>query len=331
MSRTRCSSTVPALMASAWSSSDSPSRTEPSAARAMSGQRFVLGRAALVGDDLLEVLDQHRHLDAAQIEALAARQHGEGNLAHLGGGEDELHVLRRLLQRLQQRVERALGEHVHLVDEVHLVARHQRLVARALDDLAHVVDAGVGGGVHLQHVGVAAFHDLGAVAAELGHVEGRLVDAFALVVEGAREDARGGGLADAAHAGQHVALGDAIGGERVLERRHHGVLADQALEGGRAVLARQHDIRGGLAGRLAAALAVTRALIGCRFLLRHACPTSVPAPAALHVAEPHGRALSRGIAAVMRMQVGSISAREWELMCAAICPVFQPAAAAPRE
>ena len=156
------------------------------------------------------------------------------HLAHLGGGEDEFHVPRRLLQRLQEGVEGALGEHVHLVDEVHLVARHQRLVARALDDLADVVDAGVGGGVHLQHVGVPAFHDLGAVAAELGHVEGRLVDAVALVVEGAREDAGGRGLADAAHAGQHVALGDAIGGERVPERRHHGLLADQALEGGRA-------------------------------------------------------------------------------------------------
>ena len=178
-------------------------------------QRVVLGVGALLGGDALEVLDQHRHVDAPQVEALAARQHGHRHLAHLGGGEDELHVLGRLLQRLQQRVEGALGEHVHLVDQVHLVAGHQRLVARALDDLAHVVDAGVGGGVHLQHVGVPALHDLGAVAPEPGHVEGRLVDAVALVVERARQDARGGGLADAAHAGQHVALGDAVGGERV--------------------------------------------------------------------------------------------------------------------
>ena len=51
--------------------------------------------------------------------------------------------------------------------EVDLVAGEHRPVARALDDLAHVVDAGVGGGVHLQHVGVAPLHDLGAVAAEL--------------------------------------------------------------------------------------------------------------------------------------------------------------------
>ena len=46
-------------------------------------------------------------LDAAQVEALAARQHRHRHLADLGGGEDELHMRRRLFQRLQQRVEGA--------------------------------------------------------------------------------------------------------------------------------------------------------------------------------------------------------------------------------
>ena len=254
-------------MASAWSSSDSPSRTEPSAARAISARASSSASPPSLATILLKCSHQHRHVDAAQIEALAARQHRHRHLAHFRGGEDELHVPRRLFQRLQQRVERALGEHVHLVDEVHLVAGDQRPVARALDDLADVVDAGVGGGVHLQHVGVAPLHDLDAVAAELGHVEGGLVHALALVVEGAREDARGGGLADPAHAGQHVALSYAVGGERVLERRHHGVLADQVVEGGRPVLAGQHDVGRGLVGRFAA---FRRGFVGRWFLLCHA-------------------------------------------------------------
>ena len=37
------------------------------------------------------------------------------------GREHEDHVLRRLLQRLEQRVERGLGQHVYLVDEVDLM------------------------------------------------------------------------------------------------------------------------------------------------------------------------------------------------------------------
>ena len=103
---------------------------QPVAHRAFGGagdqrQRLGLGSRALAGDDLAEVRDQLRHVDAAQVEALAARQHGHRHLADLGGGEDELDVPRRLFQRLQQRVERALREHVHFVDDVDLVARHR--------------------------------------------------------------------------------------------------------------------------------------------------------------------------------------------------------------
>ena len=63
-----------------------------------------------------------------------------------------------------------------------------------------------------------------------------------LVVERAREDARGRGLADAAHAGEHPGLRDAAGRERVGERAHHRLLADQVGEGRRPVLARQHAV-----------------------------------------------------------------------------------------
>ena len=66
---------------------------------------------------------------------------------------------RRFFQRLEQRVEGALREHVHFVDDVDLVARLNGRIAHAVDDLAHVVDAGVGGGVHLDHVDVAGFQD----------------------------------------------------------------------------------------------------------------------------------------------------------------------------
>ena len=76
--------------------------------------------------DAAQMGDQLVGLDAAQVEALAAGQDGDRNLADLGGGEDELRVRRRLLQRLQEGVERLLGEHVDLVDDVDLVARRDR-------------------------------------------------------------------------------------------------------------------------------------------------------------------------------------------------------------
>ena len=79
--RQRRSRRQPRAMGMAWSSSDSASRTEPSAARAISASASSLGLDALLGADRREVLDQHAGIDAAQIEALAARQHGDRHLA----------------------------------------------------------------------------------------------------------------------------------------------------------------------------------------------------------------------------------------------------------
>ena len=124
-----------------------------------------------------------------------------------------------------------------------LVRAIERLVARALDHLANVVDAGIGGGVHLDDVGMPALHDLGAVPAEHRHVDGRRLDGVGLVVERAGDDARRRRLADAAHAGEHVGLRDAPRRERVAQRLDHGLLADEVVEALRPVLARQHDVR----------------------------------------------------------------------------------------
>ena len=61
-------------------------------------------------------------------------------------------------------------------------------------------------------------------------------------VQGAGDDARGGGLAHAAHAGQHEGMGDAAGGEGVGQGAHQRLLPDQAGEIGGAVFARQDAI-----------------------------------------------------------------------------------------
>jgi hypothetical protein len=75
-------------------------------------------------------------VDAAQVETLAARQHRHRHFADFGGGEDEFHMRRRLFQGLEQAVESLLGQHMHFVDDIDLVARRDRGIAHALDDLA---------------------------------------------------------------------------------------------------------------------------------------------------------------------------------------------------
>ena len=174
--------------------------------------------------------------------SLAARQNRDRNLADFGRGEDELHMFRRLFERLQQAVEGLRREHVHLVDDVDLVARRNGRVAHLVDDLTDVVDAGMRRGVHFEHVDMAAFEDRLAVLAELGQFDGGLVDCRGPVVEGAGEDARSSRLADAAHAGEHPGLRDSAGGERVGQRAHHRLLADQRGEITWAIFARQHAV-----------------------------------------------------------------------------------------
>ncbi len=198
--------------------------------------------------DIGKMAHQHVSLDPAQIKTLAARQHRHRDFADLGGREHELGVLGGLFQRLQEGVEGRGREHVDFVDDVDLVAGARRRIAHAVVDLAHIIDAGVGGGVHFQDVHVPAFHDRLAMHAKYRHVDGRALHRSVrqFVIQRAGENPRRGGLADPAHAGQDPGLRNPPGLERVGNGADHGVLADQILETGGAVFARQHAI--GLAG-----------------------------------------------------------------------------------
>jgi hypothetical protein len=209
-------------------------------------------RQRVIGDlRALEVGDAAQHgdlvlgFDPAQVEALAARQHRDRHLAHLGGGEDELHVRGGFLQRLEQRVEGRGGQHVHLVDDVDFVARRGRPVMYALDDFADVADTGARGRVHLHDIHMAALHDGHAVFALPARVGRRAAPAIrARAVHALGDDPGRGRLAGAADAGHQEGLGDAVGGEGVLERTHHGVLPYEIGKGLGTVFAGKHLVAG---------------------------------------------------------------------------------------
>ena len=181
--------------------------------------------------------------DAAEIEAHAAAEDGHRDLPDLGGCEDEFHVGRRLLERLQEAVEGRRREHVHFVDDVDFVGRLGRRVFNRIDDLANVGDTGVRGRIHLDDVDVAPLDDGLIVDALAVEIESRMAAGVVLEIDRPGEDARGGGLADAADAGEHEGVRNAVGLEGVAQRLHHRVLADQGRKAGRPVFPRQHEIR----------------------------------------------------------------------------------------
>ena len=184
------------------------------------------GDALLVGDEA-QPLGHRLRRDGLELVDLRPRQHRIGDAVQLGRGHHEHDVRRRLLDRLQQRVERRGRQHVDLVDEEHLVAVAHRRDRQALDDhLAHVVDPGVGRGVDLEHVDVAALGDLDAGVADPARGRGRTLDA----VQGAGQDPGGGGLAAAARPGEDEGLGDAPALEGVAQGPGHGRLTQHVVE-----------------------------------------------------------------------------------------------------
>ena len=203
--------------------------------------RLVLEHDALGAEDRAHLADDLLGRQALEVELDAAREHRHRQLLRIGRREQELDVRRRLLERLEERVERGLREHVHLVDEVHLVAATRRRVLRVVDQLAHVVDAGVARGVDFEQVDEAARVDLAARAALAARIRGRPV----LAVQRLGEDARDRRLADAARAGEQERVMQPAGIERVRERAHDVLLADQLGEAARTPFARKGLIRHG--------------------------------------------------------------------------------------
>ena len=220
------------------------SRIEPLAIRATGRIRSSSNRIFSFLRIDLELPGDHLRADVAEIEPLAARLDRREDLVRLGGGEDELHMLRRLLQRLEQGVERRGGQHVHFVDDVDLVAGPGRAVDGVLPQLADLVDAVVRGPVDLDHVDVFARVDGDATAAlEAGGRRGLL---RLQAVQRLGEDSRHGGLADAAGAGEQIGVGDPAGLDRVLERPRDRLLPDDVVERLRAVLSCENGVSHGI-------------------------------------------------------------------------------------
>ena len=230
------------------------------------GQRLTVVLEALGGAHELKALGDVGVGDAVEFQTLAARKHRLGNLLRVGGAQHKHHVRRRLLQRLEQRIERRRGEHVDLVDHVHLVAALRGGKGDAVDDLVtHVVNAGTRRGVELVHIGVRAARNLLALLARAVGV-GRGGTASRLAHEGLGQKTRRSGLAGTARAREEVGMSHAPVRQGVLQGRDDMLLSHHALKRLRAVLAIQ---------RLHASSLGVRCAVLAPTSVRHSAPNSV--------------------------------------------------------
>ena len=141
------------------------------------------------------------HGQQMELEVLHPRADGGTDLLRIGGGQDEHDVCRGFLERLEQRCLSAFGQHVHFVEDVHLVSAGgaERCL---LDEVAHRVDTVVARGIEFVHVVTGAGLDSearGTLAA------GLTIDGVG-AVQHFRKNARRGGLAGSAGPAEQVSL-----------------------------------------------------------------------------------------------------------------------------
>ena len=110
------------------------------------------------GNELQMLRDQIRR-NPVQIETLTPAENCRQHLLGLGRGEDEFYVLGRLLERLEERVERLRSEHVHFVDHVDFVLSLDRRITNVVAQLAHLFDAVIARAVDLKHIKTVAARD----------------------------------------------------------------------------------------------------------------------------------------------------------------------------
>ena len=137
-------------------------------------QRRVVDLDLLGVGDRLELVGDLLDADRLELEHLRPRLDRRRHFLELRRRHHEDDVRRRLLDRLEERVEGLRREPVDFVDDEDLVAVADRRDAEAGDDdVADLVDLGVGGGVDLEDVHVAALGDLDAGVADAARIGGR--------------------------------------------------------------------------------------------------------------------------------------------------------------
>ena len=202
-------------------------------------QSLLLVRDAFLLSHMLQVVDGVLYGHSLEVVYLTTRENGRQNLVLLGGGEYEHHVSRRLLERLQKGVEGSLREHVHLVDNEHLVLAHLRRYACLLHERLDVLYGVVAGCVELEDVVRAALRKrLAALALAACLAVCRGVHA----VDCLGEDARTRRLAYSARSAEQVGVCQFATLHGILQRSGESSLPHHRVERHRAVFTRRYYI-----------------------------------------------------------------------------------------
>src|SRR5580658_476383 len=212
------------------------------------GESVVIGLNVFAGDQVTQLGDDGVELHGTEAEVLAARADGLRNVLGLRGREHEDDVVRWLLQRLEQRVERGVGNLMGFVENVNFEAVARWLVACALAQFADFVDAAIGSGVDFNDINSVSGTNLSTRFADSAGLGRRLI--LRTAIESGGQNSGDGGLADATMAAENVAVGGAALFDGILQGPGNVLLSDDLGEFLRTVFAGQDGVTHGRKSRL---------------------------------------------------------------------------------
>ena len=193
-------------------------------------ERRFLERNLLHAQHVPQVAGNVFRCHPLEVELQAPGKHGYRQLLGICRGQQELDVFRRLLKGFQEGVERLVGQHVHLVYEVHLIAAAAWRVLDIVRQFPHIVHAGTGGGVNFDQVDKPAFLNFPATGAFPTGSRGNA----SFTVEASGQKTADSGLAHAPGTGEQVSVVQTLAFQGVNQRLEHVFLAHHVLKGARA-------------------------------------------------------------------------------------------------
>ena len=120
---------------------------------------------------------------------------------------------RRFFQRFEQRIEGGRGEHVHLVNDVHLVPACGGRIRCSIAQLTHLLHTVVAGAVNLQHIQRAALGNLHAAFVVVLEIHRGSIGG----VQALGEDPGNGGFPRTTRSAKKIRVRDTPGGNGVAE------------------------------------------------------------------------------------------------------------------
>ncbi len=148
-------------------------------------------------------------------------------------------MLRRLLKSFEEGIEGGRSEHVHLVDDKHLILTDLRWDGHLLDKIADIVDRVVGGAIELIDVVGTLFVER---LARFALVASLAFGTEMFAVDGLGENTGTGSLANASWTTEQIGMRQFATHDGILERLYQSLLAYNCVPVLRTVFSGRYDV-----------------------------------------------------------------------------------------